>query len=185
MGYAIAETLAEAGATVSLISGPVSLTISHPNIQRIDVMSAQEMHDAALNLFSDSDGAIMCAAVADYTPDTFSEQKIKRKANDMSIALKANPDIAAAIGRIKKDHQILVGFALETNNELENAQGKLAKKNLDFIVLNSLNESGAGFGHNTNKITIIDKRNKIEYFELKTKKEVSLDIINKIIEDFK
>lgn len=185
MGYAIAESLAEEGAKVSLISGPVGISISHPNIQKIDVMSAQEMYDAALNLFPEANGAIMSAAVADYTPDTYSDTKIKRKSNDMSIALKANPDIAATLGRIKKKHQILVGFALETNNELENAQGKLAKKNLDFIVLNSLNESGAGFGHNTNKITIIDKRNKIKSFELKTKKDVSLDIINKIIENLK
>ena len=182
MGFAIAESLAEQGAKVFLITGPVHLKSKHRNIEQINVMSAQEMYEKTLGLFSNVDGAVMSAAVADYRPEQFADEKIKRKTSDFSIQLKANPDIAAAVGAIKKEHQILVGFALETNNELENAQKKLAKKNLDFIVLNSLKEAGAGFGHDTNKITIVDKDNKVEKFELKTKKEVSLDIVNKIIE---
>ena len=181
MGFAIAESLAEAGAKVDLIAGPVAISIKHPNINRTDVMSGQEMYEACISIFPDCDGAIMSAAVADYTPSDFSDIKIKRKTNNMSIALKANPDIAASLGEIKKDNQIFVGFALETNNEQENAEKKLKKKNFDFIVLNSLQEKGAGFKHDTNKITIIDKYNKIEKFELKSKKDVSLDIVNKII----
>lgn len=183
MGYAIAETLAEYGAKVVLISGPVNITPKHPNIECIKVMSAQEMYDESLKYFPNTDGAIMSAAVADYTPESISDKKIKRNTSDLSIQLKPNPDIAASIGAIKAENQIVVGFALETDNELENAQKKLLKKNLDFIVLNSLKEEGAGFGHDTNKITIIDKSNKIEKFQLKTKKEVSLDIVNKIIEN--
>ena len=182
MGYAIAETLAEYGAKVFLISGPVNITAKHANIECIKVMSAQEMHDESLKYFSNVDGAIMSAAVADYSPESVANTKIKRDSSSFSIQLKPNPDIAASIGDLKTKTQILVGFALETDNELENAQKKLLKKNLDFIVLNSLKEEGAGFGYDTNKITIIGKNNKIEKFELKTKKEVSLDIVNKIIE---
>jgi len=181
MGYAIAETLANAGAKVTLVSGPVNITAEHQNITCIDVMSAQEMHSESVKVFPDVDGAIMSAAVADYTPKIVSEGKIKRKASEIEIQLTANPDIAAELGMLKKQNQLLIGFALETSNGLENAKGKLEKKNLDFIVLNSLNEEGSGFGYDTNKITIIDSNNKIEKFELKTKKEVSLDIVNKII----
>lgn len=181
MGYAIAETLANAGAKVTLVSGPVSITVKHQNITCIDVMSAQEMHNESVKVFPDVDGAIMSAAVADYTPKTISEGKIKRKSSEIEIQLTANPDIAADLGALKKKNQLLIGFALETSNGIENAKGKLEKKNLDFIVLNSLNEEGSGFGYDTNKITIIDQNNKIEKFELKTKKEVSLDIVNKII----
>jgi len=182
MGFAIAESLAEEGAKVDLIAGPVSLSVNHPNINRLDVMSGQEMYEACVSLFPNCNGgAIMTAAVADFTPSDFSDIKIKRKSENMSIELKANPDIAASLGKVKKDEQIFVGFALETNNELENAEKKLKKKNFDFIVLNSLQEAGAGFKHDTNKITIIDKYNKIEKFELKSKKDVSLDIVNKII----
>jgi phosphopantothenoylcysteine decarboxylase/phosphopantothenate--cysteine ligase len=182
MGFAIAEALAEQSAKVFLISGPVHIDIKHPNIELIKVLSAQEMYEQTLQIFPNTNGAIMSAAVADYSPLLESTKKIKRTNSDLSLQLKPNPDIAASVGEIKKEKQILVGFALETDNELENAQLKLVKKNLDFIVLNSLKEDGAGFGHDTNKITIVDKNNKIEKFELKTKKEVSLDIINKIIE---
>jgi len=181
MGYAIAESLANFGAKVTLVSGPVNITTKHPNITCVDVMSAQEMYTESVKIFTEVDAAIMSAAVADYTPETVSDKKIKRKSEDLAIKLIANPDIALELGKLKKDHQLLVGFALETNNELENAKGKLLKKNLDFIVLNSLKEEGSGFGYDTNKITIIDRSNNIENFELKTKKEVSLDIVNKII----
>lgn len=185
MGFAIAETLAESGAKVILISGPVHLKTKHPNILRIDVESAEQMYEASLKYFEHTNGAIMCAAVADYAPKHIHPQKLKRSDSDLIIELKANPDIAAALGALKKDHQILVGFALETENEEAYAMGKLKKKNLDFIVLNSLNKEGAGFGHETNQITILDAYNNIDNFELKTKKEVSLDIVNKIIEILK
>jgi len=183
MGFAIAETLAEQGAMVDLIAGPVHIASQHVNINRIDVMSAQDMYEQSIKYFENSDGAIMTAAVADYAPEQEAKQKIKRSSSELNIRLKANPDIAKTIGQLKKEHQILVGFALETNQELANAQKKLSAKQLDFIVLNSLNEEGAGFGYDTNKITIIDKNNKIEKFELKTKKKVSLDIVNKIIRE--
>lgn len=183
MGFAIAETLAENGAKVTLISGPVNLEVSHPNIERIRVTSAEEMYKTTIQEFPKTDGAIMAAAVADYKPLIEADKKIKRTKSDLSLQLQANPDIAATVGRLKTKKQITIGFALETNNELENAHKKLKKKNLDFIVLNSLKEKGAGFGHDTNKIIIIDKNNKIENFELKTKKKVSLDIVNKIIEN--
>lgn len=181
MGYAIAESLAEFGAEVLLISGPVSLQAKHKNIRVQQITSAKEMQEKCLEAFPHYDGAIMSAAVADYRPTEYSNTKIKRKTDQSQITLVANPDIAAQLGNTKKDHQLLIGFALETNNELENAQKKLVKKNLDFIILNSLNEKGAGFGYDTNKITIIGKGNNIEKFELKTKKKVSLDIVNKII----
>ncbi len=182
MGYAIAESLAQSGAKVSLISGPVNIKSQHPNISTFSVLSAKEMHQKATELFPNSDGAIMTAAVADYAPENTSDKKIKRNTSEFELKLIANPDIAAELGVIKTKKQILVGFALETNNEEENAQKKLSKKNLDFIVLNSLKDSGSGFGHDTNKITIIDTNNNIEKFELKTKKEVSLDIVSKIID---
>jgi phosphopantothenoylcysteine decarboxylase/phosphopantothenate--cysteine ligase len=181
MGFAIAESLAEAGAKDDLVAGPVSIEIQHPNIKRIDVMSGQEMYEKCIEIFPTTNGAIMSAAVADYTPVVVEDKKIKRKSSNLSIALKANPDIAASLGKLKNKNQVFVGFALETNNELENAQLKLKKKNFDFIVLNSLQEKGAGFKFDTNKITIVDRNNKIDKFELKSKKDVSLDIVNKIL----
>ncbi len=183
MGFAIAESLAEQGAQVFLISGPVNIEANHSNIKHIKVLSAEQMHEQTLQIFSKTDGAIMSAAVADYKPLKEAEKKIKRTDSDLNIQLKPNPDIAASVGLLKNSNQILVGFALETDHELENAQKKLVKKNLDFIVLNSLQEKGAGFEYDTNKVTFLDKNNKIEKFELKTKKEVSLDIVNKIIEN--
>jgi len=182
MGFAIAESLAEQGAKVFLITGPVSEKIQNPNIQRIDVASAEEMYKESLKYFSNCDIAIMAAAVADYKVKDTSDKKIKREDKNISLNLVANKDIAASLGKIKTKKQLLVGFALETNNETENAQKKIQKKNLDFIVLNSLQDKGAGFGYDTNKISIIDKYNKKVEFELKSKKEVSLDIVNKIIE---
>ena len=181
MGYALAECCAERGAEVTLISGPVSITAKHPNIRTISVESTEEMYQVATSEFGSSDAAILCAAVADFTPETKAEQKIKREKDDLIIKLKPTQDIAAALGKLKKDNQVMVGFALETNDEVEHAKGKLERKNLDFIVLNSLNDKGAGFRHDTNKITIIDKENVIE-FPLKNKKEVATDIINHLAE---
>ncbi|MDD2380163.1 MAG: phosphopantothenoylcysteine decarboxylase [Mariniphaga sp.] len=181
MGYAIAEELAEQGAEVILVSGPVALTTQHKNIQVIFVESAEEMYKACLENFPGCNGAIMTAAVADFTPATIQPDKTKRKDKNLSIELKPTNDIAAALGNIKKKSQLLGGFALETSNEMKNAEEKLLKKNLDFIVLNSLNDKGAGFGGDTNKITFIEKNNKYQAFELKSKREVATDIVKKII----
>lgn len=181
MGFAIAEELANEGAIVILIAGPVGLSVKHPNIKRIDVRSALQMHEKAMEHFPDTDGAVMCAAVADYRPASSANQKIKREKGAMQIELIPNPDIAAALGEIKTRKQILVGFALETNNERQNAFKKVVKKNLDFIVLNSLNDAGAGFQTDTNKISIIDSDNKIIDFELKSKSLVARDIVNHMI----
>lgn len=177
MGFAIAEACARAGAEVTLIAGPVSLSTQHPNITRIDVESADEMYNAALDTFAQSDAAIMCAAVADYKPATCCEQKMKRTADDLTLQLVPNPDIAAALGKVKKEGQCLVGFALETNNEEANAQGKLAKKNLDFVVLNSLQNPGAGFRHDTNQVTIIQSSGHRRDYPCKPKSEVANDIV--------
>jgi phosphopantothenoylcysteine decarboxylase/phosphopantothenate--cysteine ligase len=181
MGYAIAEELANVGACVILVSGPVSISTNNKNIDVIKVESAEEMYNECLARFSNADIAIMSAAVADFTPATVENQKTKRGKSDWELQLKPTLDIAKQLGEQKKKGQILIGFALETYNELENAQKKLASKNLDFIVLNSLNDKGAGFGVDTNKITIIDKDNNLEDFELKSKKEVAHDIVQKII----
>ncbi len=183
MGYAIAEELARHGAEVILVSGPVNVKTASAGIKLLPVQSAAEMYDACVSAFPICDGAIMCAAVADFTPAVEAEQKTKRGKENWSIELRPTRDIAAELGRMKTEKQHLVGFALETNNELENATGKLRKKNLDFIVLNSLNDKGAGFGVDTNKITLVDKHNKTLEFELKTKTEVAKDIVEKIVED--
>ena len=178
MGFALAEECASRGADVTLIAGPVSLTTEHPNIKRIDVKSAHQMYEAAMANFPDSDAAILCAAVADFTPAVTSDTKIKRK-GDMTITLKPTEDIAAALGAIKRPDQKMVGFALETDNEAANAQGKLERKNLDFIVLNSLNDKGAGFGYDTNKVTLIDRKGTQE-LPLQSKKNVAKAIIDKL-----
>ena len=178
MGFALAEECASRGADVTLIAGPVSLKTVHPGIKRIDVKSAHQMYEAAMEHFPDSDAAILCAAVADFTPDVTSDTKIKRK-GDMTITLKPTEDIAAALGAIKRKDQRMVGFALETDNEASNAQGKLERKNLDFIVLNSLRDEGAGFGYDTNKVTLID-RNGSESLPLQSKKSVAKAIIDKL-----
>ncbi|MFV0591137.1 MAG: bifunctional phosphopantothenoylcysteine decarboxylase/phosphopantothenate--cysteine ligase CoaBC [Draconibacterium sp.] len=182
MGYAIAEALADQGADVVLVSGPVSVTAKNKQINVFKVESAEEMYNQCVAHFPACNGAVMCAAVADFTPVNKATEKMKRGDSAWNIELEPTKDIAAELGRLKTNKQLLVGFALETNNELENARKKLAKKNLDFIVLNSLNDSGAGFGVDTNKITIVAKDNNPEIFELKTKEEVARDIVGKIIE---
>lgn len=179
MGYALAEECASRGAEVTLISGPVNMTCRHPNICRIDVESAEEMYQAAMAHYPTCDAGILCAAVADFTPEVKAEQKIKREGDNLILHLKPTQDIAAALGKTKRDNQILIGFALETTDELTHAQSKLTRKNFDFIVLNSLNDAGAGFRHDTNKITIVSKDNTKEY-PLKPKSEVAADIIDEL-----
>lgn len=181
MGFALAEECAERGAHVILVSGPVSLKTIHPNITRIDVESAEQMYNAALNAFSKTDAAIMCAAVADYRPEQQAAEKMKRKGDIMNVNLIPNKDIAEALGKMKKANQCLIGFALETNNEETNALKKIAKKNLDFIVLNSLRDNGAGFKYDTNKVSIINKAGERKDFDLKSKKDVASDIIRETL----
>lgn len=183
MGFAIAGECARRGADVTLVAGPVSLATPHPSITRIDVESANEMYDVAVGAFPSCDVAILSAAVADYRPAVQASEKIKRTSADMTIGLEANRDIAATLGGMKTDAQRLVGFALETNNAEANANDKLVRKNLDFIVLNSLEDKGAGFACDTNKITIIGKESKTEY-PLKSKKEVAKDIVSHLAKLF-
>lgn len=180
MGYALAEACAERGAEVTLVSGPVNREVIHPNIKRINVESAAEMYQAAIENYEDADAGILCAAVADFTPEVTAEQKIKREKDDLILRLKPTQDIAAALGKQKRPEQRLVGFALETNDEVSHAQDKLKRKNFDFIVLNSLNDKGAGFRCDTNKIAIID-RDGITAYPLKPKTEVATDIIDKLV----
>lgn len=182
MGFALAEECAERGAEVILIAGPVSLKTIHPNITRIDVESAYEMYEAATREFPTVDTAILCAAVADYRPQEYATSKIKRNDNEMAITLIANKDIAAALGKMKAPNQTMIGFALETDNEEANALKKMEKKNLDYIVLNSLQDKGAGFRHDTNKITIICRNGEQKHFDLKSKKAVAADIVNETID---
>ena len=177
MGYALAEKAASLGAQVFLVSGPTQLQLDNSSIQKIAVTSAEEMYNACHSIYSQVDLAILAAAVADFRPKIKADQKIKKDQAALSIELEPNLDILATLGEIKKQ-QLLVGFALETENEIENAKKKLFKKNLDFIVLNSLNDDGAGFASDTNKITIIDKNGQIQNFELKSKTEVAKDIFN-------
>ncbi len=183
MGYAIARTLAQRGARVVLVSGPVELSLPHPSIERMDVTSAGEMYEACVKQFEQCDMAIMAAAVADYTPVSPLETKMKREGtSEHSLLLKPTRDIAAELGKRKKNHQVLAGFALETDHEEANALRKLQSKNLDFIVLNSLQDSGAGFRVDTNRITILDAGGKVLRFELKPKDEVAKDIADKLAE---
>lgn len=182
MGFAIADQLAAMGADVTLISGPTLQRVQHQSINRIDVTSAAEMLKACLLHFKNSKACIMSAAVADYTPAEVSAQKIKKQENALNIELKTTTDILKALGGQKRGDQLLVGFALETNNEEQNAIDKLKKKNLDFIVLNSLNDKGAGFKTDTNKITIIDRNLQKTTFELKDKDKVAADICYKLAE---
>ena len=181
MGFAVAERLASLGAKVILVTGPVVLECKNENIVRIDVVSAAEMHTQCLNYFGECNGAIMVAAVADFAPVIVDDQKIKRTSANYLLELRPNPDIAASLGKMKREDQVLVGFALETNDEEQNALLKLQKKNLDFIVLNSLRDSGSGFQHDTNKIKILDKSGTITNYDLKPKTEVAVDIVNKLI----
>ena len=182
MGFALAEECAARGAEVTLVAGPVQMKTMHPNIHRIDVESCAEMYAATTEAFKTADCGILCAAVADFTPETTAEEKIKREGDDLVLRLKPTHDIAAALGEMKQPHQRLVGFALETNDEVAHAQGKLKRKNLDFIVLNSLNDKGAGFRHDTNKITIISAT-EIKEYPLKPKSEVARDIIDYYIQE--
>lgn len=179
MGYELAKSAADLGASVYLVSGPTSLNVAHTNIKLIRVVSADEMYEAAHSYFEEIDIAIAAAAVADYRPKTIAGQKIKKASDTLSLDLVRNKDILRSLGE-RKQNQFLVGFALETENELENAKGKLKRKNLDAIVLNSLNDPGAGFGKATNKITFIDKNSVIKTFELKTKAAVAADILSEI-----
>lgn len=178
MGFALAEACAEAGAEVTLVAGPVSLTTSHASIHRVDVESAAEMYRAAVDAYDRADAAIMCAAVADYAPETVSDVKLKRSGEERVLRLKPNPDIAAELGRRKRPGQCLVGFALETNDEESNARLKMEKKNLDFIVLNSLRDAGAGFRCDTNKVTVIGREGEPVEIPCKLKTEVAADIVD-------
>ena len=182
MGFALAQECARRGAKVELVLGPVAVVPQdlHANIHVINVESAADMYEAATKVFPDVDAGILCAAVADFTPSVTAESKIKRK-GEMTITLQPTQDIAAAVGRMKRKGQVLVGFALETDNEQVNAEHKLAKKNLDFIVLNSLRDKGAGFRHDTNKITIIRKDLTTIPFPLKDKTEVAKDIVDETV----
>lgn len=183
MGYAIAETLANLGASVTLVSGPTNLTLQHPNIRIIRTTSASEMADVCIKTFPSANIAVLSAAVADYRPATASTQKIKKSGSAITLELTQTQDIAATLGQSKKDNQLLVGFALETENERANAEKKLISKNFDLIVLNSLNDKGAGFASDTNKISILDKQNRFIDFPLKSKQEVARDIVNTILEN--
>jgi len=185
MGIELAKSCANRGANVTLILGPTSLTLENPSIKVERIQSAQEMYDVVNQCFEQSDIAIFAAAVADYRPATVSLTKIKKKDDDLSIPLVKTIDIAATIGAKKSDKQILVGFALETNDEIINANSKLHKKNLDFIVLNSLADQGAGFKHDTNKVTIIDSEGTKIDFPLKSKKDVANDIIDYLVSKIK
>ncbi len=186
MGFALAESCANRGAEVELIAGPVELTVDHPHIHRTDVVSAQEMFEAATSLFPSVDAGILCAAVADFTPIKKADHKIKREGNgNLHLELQPTQDIAATLGKLKTAKQHLVGFALETDNERHNACDKLRRKNLDFIVLNSLNDKGAGFAYDTNKVTILTAQGKTMEYPIKSKKLVADDIVEELVSLFK
>ncbi len=180
MGFAIAEECAARGMDVALVAGPVQLTTTHSNISRINVESAEQMYNAVHSKVDQADVVILCAAVADFTPVVTSDKKIKREGDNMHIELKPTKDIAASVGAIKRKNQLLVGFALETNDEEQNALGKMKRKNLDFIVLNSLNDKDACFGYDTNKITILRSSGERTEYPLKPKTQVASDIVDTI-----
>ena len=181
MGIAIAETLCKQGASVTLVLGPTDLKPENPKIKVVAVQSAKEMYEACEAVFAENDLVILAAAVADYRPKVFSETKIKKQAGDMTLELEKTIDIAATLGKNKRSNQTFVGFALETNDEEQNALLKLQKKNFDFIVLNSMRDKGAGFGFDTNKITILRRDGSQTDFPLKSKTEVARDIVTEII----
>lgn len=181
MGIALAEAAAEMGADVELVLGPSGFRPDNPAIKVTDVTDAGSMASACIKKFKGCDIAILSAAVADFTPVLPSSQKMKKTPGNLTIELKPTTDIALTLGKMKKPGQILAGFALETNDELENAKAKLKRKKLDLIVLNSLKDKGAGFGFDTNRITIIDRNNIIDKFELKSKEEAAKDILTKIL----
>ena len=181
MGIALADEAARLGAQVTLVLGPVDVKPEGNGIKVIHVTTAAEMAEASIEAFPGSDIAILAAAVADFTPETVSSSKMKRGDTDLVIRLKPTEDIAARLGRMKGKGQFLAGFALETDNEVVNAREKMHRKNLDMIILNSLRDEGAGFGHDTNRVTIIDRNDNIDKFELKPKHQVASDILNRII----
>ena len=180
MGFALAEACAQRGAIVTLVTGPVAISTYNKGIERINVESAEEMHKIVTSRFADVDGAILCAAVADFTPVNSAASKIKREKDNLLLELKPTKDIAAAVGAIKKPEQFIVGFALETDNEEKNAIEKMERKNFDFIVLNSLQDPDSGFGFDTNKVTIIHRSGLKKAYELKTKLDVADDILREI-----
>ncbi len=180
MGFALAEECARQGAEVELIAGPVALTTNHPLIHRTNVESCEEMYQAAIRLYGSCDAAILCAAVADFRPETIATEKIKREKDDLVIRLKPTHDIAAELGKMKRNDQRLIGFALETNDEQQNAQGKLERKNFDFIVLNSLRNEGTCFQSDENQISIISRQGQKD-FSRKPKCEVATDIVNELV----
>jgi phosphopantothenoylcysteine decarboxylase / phosphopantothenate---cysteine ligase len=181
MGVALAEAAASMGAAVDLVLGPVSIRPSHPSIEITDVVSAADMARECIRKFADADIAILAAAISDFTPENVPGNKIKRGDTDLILKLRPTKDIAAELGKSKSEKQLVVGFALETENEIENATAKLKRKNLNLIVLNSLRDKGAGFGFDTNMISLIDNNNNIDKFELKSKEEAAIDILRKII----
>ncbi len=181
MGFSLAGELAQRGAEVTLVAGPVNLPLPWPTVKRIDVTTADEMFAEATATFPGMNAAILTAAVADFKPDKPAPSKIKKEMDILQINLVKNPDILATLGKMKTQSQVLAGFALETDNEVENARKKIVEKNLDFIVLNSLNDQGAGFGGDYNKVTIIDNKNAILGFELKSKKQVAQDIADMLV----
>lgn len=180
MGFALARACADAGAEVLLVAGPVQQQITHQRIERIDVESARQMYEAAVSHFAECDGAVLCAAVADFTPVVVADKKIKRTGEKIVIELESTHDIAAALGRQKSAAQFLVGFALETHDEEAHALEKMRRKNFDFIVLNSLNDDKACFGYDTNKITILKASGEKLAFALKPKNEVAADIVSEL-----
>lgn len=182
MGLAIAEELSRQGAQVTLVIGPTNLNTVLRGIDTVSVTSAEEMYEACVARFENTDVAVLSAAVADYKPAAMADQKIKKTSQALTIELVSTRDIAAELGKLKKNGQVIVGFALETENERANAEKKIKSKNFDLIVLNSLQDAGAGFGHDTNKITLIDAKNNAKKFNLKSKKEVARDIVNAIID---
>ena len=185
MGYAIAEECANRGAEVTLVSGPVSLSTANERITVVPVTTAIEMHESVMARCEESDVVVLCAAVADYRAEQVCDKKMKRgSTNTLTIKLVENPDIAKAVGAKRHDGQILVGFALETDNEEEHARAKLEKKNLDMIVLNSLQDKGAGFGTDTNKVKILERNGAINAYECKSKKMVAKDIVDIVVNNY-
>jgi phosphopantothenoylcysteine decarboxylase/phosphopantothenate--cysteine ligase len=182
MGIALADMAADYGAIVDLVLGPVNILPGNSSVKIINVLTAESMAIECISRFTHCDIAILAAAVADFTPVKISGKKIKKSDSELIMILKPTVDIAETLGKAKKPNQFIAGFALETDNELANAKSKLLKKKMDIIILNSLNEGGAGFGHDTNKITIIDHNNNIDKFELKSKEEAAKDILDKIVE---
>jgi len=181
MGVALADAAASMGAVVELVLGPVDISPANPSVKITDVVSAADMARECIRKFADVDIAILAAAISDFTPENVPGNKIKRGDTDLILRLRPTNDIAAELGKSKSEKQLVVGFALETDNEIKNATSKLKRKNLDLIVLNSLRDKGAGFGFDTNMITLIDNNNNIDKFELKSKEEAAIDILRKII----